>query len=357
MSNPENEGMNGQNLQPQDPQAQQAQQPQQQPQQSYGYPQQQQGYPQQQQGYPQQQQTYGGYPQQGYPQQQQGYPQQQQPYGYQQQQPYGYAQPAQPAQPAYYAPQPQPVAAAPVVVAAPVVALPASDAEKKAAFSAASSIFMLVLCIVSTVSLLANIISPFIGFDILGVLGGLVDNILTILMVVGTWLVWANARKNNLSTKGIKLIRVPYIIAFVFGVISNFFGLIGYIITLQVISLVVGIIQFVFYIICFASVNKSLKIAQDINDNKSVADKKSGKFAAIAMIISATLTFIMAIVNYLIAEALGELSGFLKFVFNFFIGGGTIIDLVVSIVAFLASISGAIVMLQFAKKVNEAHGK
>lgn len=322
MSDKNDVSQNSQNTQPQQPQ-----QP------SYGY----------------QQQPPYGYQQQ--PQQQPyGYQQQPQqpPYGYQQQpqQPYGYQQQPQPQQPYYAAPQP---AAAPVVVA-PVSASPA---EKDAAFSSASTIFMLILCIVYTINLVTGLVGKIITLDI----GGLLLYVLEILIVVGIWITFANAKKKKLSSTGISLIRVPYIIQFVFAVLGFAGNLLIWIFTLNIISLIIGLITFIFQCICFSSVNKTLKLARDINQNKSVIGRKAGSFAAIVMIIYAVLNLISEIVGYITLAAISAaLEGTAFAWLGSLIGGGGIMVIVVAVVAFLASISGAIVMLQFGKKIKVING-
>lgn len=258
--------------------------------------------------------------------------------GSQPQQP-NYQQPQQPQQP-YYPPQPQ------VVVAAP-----ATPAEQGASFGAGGSVFMLILCIVGTVNLLTGFIGKILSLDI----GGLLLYVLEILIVVGMWITFANAKKKKLSATGIKLIRVPYIIQFVFAVLSFVLNLVIWFMTLNILSLVFGILTFIFQCICFASVNKTLGLALDINRNKSVFGRKAGIFAAVMMIIFASFRLIGDIVGYITIEAIKTALGD-----NFLaklLGGGGIMTIIVAVVAFLSSIAGAIVILQFNKKVKQAHGE
>lgn len=288
---------------------------------------------------PQGQQPYQ--PQGGYPQQPYGQPYQQ-PYqqGYQQP-PYG--QPYQ-QQPYGYAPQP------PVAPAAPVQ-LPASEGEKNALFSAASSLWMLIACIVFTLNLVAQLVSSILSLS----LGGILGLVLVILIDVGLWITYANAKKKKLATKGISLIKVPYVIQFVFTVLGFIVNLIVWFMTLQIISLVIGILTFVFNCICFASIKKTLNMAKDINANKSVAGKKAGSFAAIVMIISAALTLASDISSYFLVAGLIEmLPEWLGFVAGMLSAGG-IITIVVAAVEFISGISIAIVLLQFGKKIKQAH--
>ncbi len=273
-------------------------------------------------------------------------PYNQQPNGYQP--PYGYQQPPQPPYygqpPQYYASQPQQFVMSPVV---------ASPAEKEAAFSSGSSVFMLILCIVGTINLITGFIGKILTLDI----GGILLYVLNILIVVGTWLTYAYARKNKLSSKGISLIRIPYIIFFVFSVLGFVGNLVIWILTLNIISLIIGIVSFIFQCICFSSVNKTLKLARDINQNKSVTGRKAGSFAAIVLIITAAIQLISEIVGYFTLETIKEAlekAGAPEFL-TALIGGGGVMVIVVAVIAFIVNIAGAIVMLKFGKKVKLAN--
>ena len=213
---------------------------------------------------------------------------------------------------------------------------------------------MLILCIVYTVNLFTGLIGKIVSLDI----GGLLLFILDILIVIGIWITFANAKKKKLSSKGISLIRVPYVIQFVFSVFGFIANLVFWILTLNVISLIFGIITFIFQCICFSSVNKTLLIARDINQNKSVRGRKAGSFAAIMMIIYAVLNLINEIIGMVVLAALKEaLSklGLPEIILNL-LGAGGAMAIVVMIVSFIASISGAIVMLQYGKKIKQING-
>ena len=299
-----------------------------------------------------QNQQSNGY-QQPYGQQPNGYqpPYGQQPNGYQPpygQQPNGY-QPPYGQQPNGYQPQPQPYYPPQMSTT-----MPASQEEKEATFKSASTVFMLILCIVYTVNLFTGFIGKIVSLDI----GGLLLYILDILIVIGIWITFVNAKKKKLSSKGISLIRVPYVIQFVFSVFGFIANLVFWILTLNVISLIFGIITFIFQCICFSSVNKTLLIARDINQNKSVKGRKAGSFAAIVMIIYAVLNLINEIIGMVVLAALKEaLSklGLPEIIINL-LGAGGAMAIVVMVVSFIASISGAIVMLQYGKKIKQING-
>lgn len=324
---------NNQNVGTQDPQQQNANQQPQQPQQPY-YGQPQQPY----YGQPQQpQQPYYGQPQQPYYGQQQP----QQPYygqPQQPQQPY-YGQPQQP----YYQPQPQPQ---------PVVAMPASEGEKDAFFGPASSIFMLIFCIIATINLISGLTSDILSLNI----GGIVLVVLDILIVVGLWVTFANAKKRKQKAGGIKLVKVPFVIQFIFSIFTFVGNIVVWILTLNLLSLATGIISFIFSCIYFGSVKKTLNLAIDINNNVSVRGKKAGTFAAIVMIINAAFALIKDIIGYVTLDAILDALPSELEILKSLLGGGGILSLVVAGIAFVAAISGAIVILNFGKKLKQVNG-
>ena len=277
---------------------------------------------------------------------------QQQPYGYQQppQQPYGYQQPPQ--QPYGYQQQPYGYQQQPQQ---PVrVALPASPAEKDAFFRSAGSVLMLIFCIISTINLITGFIGDIVTLNFSGVLTIVLD----ILIVIGLWLTWAAARKKNMKTKGLSLIKTPYTIQFVFAAISFAVTLVFNLITLSIISALVNIVVFVFQAICFSSVKKTLVAAITINKDQSALGQKSGSFAAVMMIISASFNFIGVVVSYItmqmVAEALSKLG--LPEMLVSLISGGSTATIIIGAVTLVAQISGAIVILQFGKRLKAAHG-
>lgn len=230
----------------------------------------------------------------------------------------------------------------------------ASPKVKEAAFSVGSSVFMLIVCIVGTINLISGIIGRFMTFNFIG---GVVSFVLELLMVIGMWITFAYAKKKTLSTKGISLIKVPYTIQFVFSVFAFVGNLAIGLLTLRILNLLIGIITFVLQCICFSSVNKTLSLARDINSDKPVAGRKAGSFAAIMMIISSVFTFGNEIIASLTAGAIikaFEQAGLPKELLNV-LGGAGSIAMIIAAVAFLVSISGAIVMLQFGKKVKIAN--
>lgn len=272
-------------------------------------------------------------------------------YGNPQQPAYGAQPPAYgyPQQPVYGAyPPPQPVYVTPV----PQVAT-ASPAEKDALFSTVGSIWMLIAAIVVTINVITGFISNVISLNILNILLVVCD----ILIAVGFWVSFVNGKKKKMSSAGLSLIRVPYIINFVFLVLGFIVNFLVWIFTLSVLSLVFGLLSFIFECICFSSVKKTLNMGTDIARNHSVAGRKAGVFAAVVMIISASLTLIQEIINYLTMAAIAELLEDTPIAFiGAILSAGGVMTVVAAVIAFLAGISTAIVLLMFAKKIKQANG-
>ena len=346
--------MSEKDLNVQQNQAPQEQQPQgQQPQQ--GYPQQpQQGYPQQgypQQGYPQQGYPQQGYPQQGYPQQ--GYPQQgwQQPYPQQ-----GY--PQQPYQQPYPQPQ-QRVSNLP----------PANDADYSAIYKSAGGIMMLITCIVFSVSVITNFISGITTGGPIGIVTGVLGLILDILMCVGLWLIWVNARKQGRSSVGITLVKVPMVIGFIIDMITSLGTLIISIVLLVgginagaagVPFIVIGaviLLEFIFQIIFFASIMGLLKSGKTILKNGLHPQKAGGMFAAVVMIIEATLKLLPYILfmafSGAIKAALENLGGVGQTIGTALLSAGAL-ALVFGIIQFLFNIYYAVMIIGYVKRVKGA---
>ena len=233
----------------------------------------------------------------------------------------------------------------------------ASPAEKEAVYSTTGSIWMLLAAIVLTISLFTSFIGDILSLNLIAILFGVFTIVLDILIVVGFWISFANGKKKKVNPTGINLIRVPYIIMFVFTVIRFVVTTIGQGLTFQWISLVFGILSFVFTCICFASVKKTLDMGLLISKNRSVAGRKAGIFAAVVMIISAAISFIQVIVGFVTAKAVadavdgatgagGVLSGLTS--------GIGAMSIVAGVISLLGSVSVAIVLLMFAKKIKKA---
>ncbi len=265
-------------------------------------------------------------------------------------------------QPNYQQPNYQPVYQQPVYVQQPVYiqqpapAQPqhATEAEKHALFSTTGGIWMLIACIVLTVNIGTTLIDSILSLNFSGFVGILLD----VLIVIGFWITFAGGRRKAFSPAGISLIKVPFIIQFVFSVLTFAGNAVLWGITLNFISLVVGIITFVFHCIYFSSIKKTLNMAGRINRNKSVAGQKAGIFAAVMMIISAALTLASTLVSYfryaVLADALiSKLPESLRFIANFLLGGDGPMTIVAAVITFVASISVAIVLIQFGNRMKE----
>ena len=264
----------------------------------------------------------------------------------------GYSQPpVYVQQPVYVQPQPIYVQAQPAFAQSRPAA--ASPAEKDALFSTTSSIWMLIAAIVFTLNLIAESISGIIDMKLWGIL----TLVFYIIMDVGFWILYAAGRKKKLGSKGISLIKVTYVIEFVCTVLSFVGNLLIWFITLNAISIIMGILTFVFQCICFASVKKTLDMAGAINNDISVAGRKAGVFAAVVMIISSALSLVSRIISYFVMAALLEaLKDTPLAALASMLSGGSVMVIIAAVISFLASISVAIVLLQFAKRIERANG-
>ena len=238
--------------------------------------------------------------------------------------------------------------------------MPASEQEKTAFFKSAGSVLMLVVSIIATISIVFGIIAPLLSFNLIGFIFALIGSVLSILILVGMWMAWANAKKNQLNLTAIKLIRIPYIIQFVFAVIGFavmfIVGLMAILAaggigsatgneaeaTVAIGDLAFALIQlailFIFKCIIFASLNKTLKAAQNINGNLSAMGLKAGKALGIILIIAAAINIILGIVNVILNPL-------------------TVMTLISTIFEAIYWIIGAVVLLGFAKNLNIAHGQ
>jgi hypothetical protein len=186
-------------------------------------------------------------------------------------------------------------------------------------------------------------------------IGGIIGEVFDILMVAGAWLVYVNGRKRKLSTTGISLIRIPYVISFIFTTITSVFTIIANIVTLNVFSFLSNLILLIVRCIFFSSINNTLKMARDVNRDQTVIGRKAGSFAAIITIVFAVFNLISSIATYLAAMALAEVLGgneFTAAIMNIFVGSVGVMTLVAAGVTFLTNIAGALVLLQFGKKVK-----
>ncbi len=152
---------------------------------------------------------------------------------------------------------------------------------------------MLVFCIMMTLSVILNFVNNLLSVSIFKVIGVTFD----ILTIIGLWVVWGSARKNNLSTAGPKLILVPLIITFVFSVIGTAFEWIANMVTFNALPLVVSIFTFVVKCIYFGSIKKLLTNGIILGAGKSTGGEAGGMFAAVMTIIFAVFNVIKDVVN------------------------------------------------------------
>ena len=229
-----------------------------------------------------------------------------------------------------------------------VTAIPASPLEKEALYKAGGSFWMLLAAIVMTVSLVSTLVSNVLRLNLIGI----VLVVLDLLIAIGFWITWAKSRKQQLAPKGIKLIKGPYVAQFVFMVIRFALGLIITFFTFNVFKFVSDLFTFVFDVICFASILRSLNLAYTIAQDQSGEKQKAGLFAAIVMILAATFSLLSAVLSYLFASSLR-----MPEILAILVGGSSIIGIVAEAISFFASIAVAVVLIKFAKGIKAARNK
>lgn len=252
-------------------------------------------------------------------------------------------------------------------------------AEKEAYLSVGSGVWMLISCIVATVGLLNTFLGNILSFQFFN----FTPLILDIIITVGLWVTYALCKKKKLSATGIQLIKIPYIILFVLTVLSFVGDVLGSILAMAIyvslsnlvvtfFSLLLSIAAFVFKALCFKSVKMTLNMALAINKEQSTVGMKAGKFAAIAMIVAAALTFITTLLapadsGLSTLEALAELPfigdifrnilSLLRGVSAWLALVGRAFSILAAVVVLLANISVAIVLLQFANKMHKVRAE
>ncbi len=172
------------------------------------------------------------------------------------------------------------------------------SAKKEAVFSTASSLLMLILCIVTTVQVILSLATNFPS--------SIFSNILPILMTIGMWITYSASCKKQSKTVGLQLIRIPFIIKFVATIILwvivavlSIVAIVGamgsdssegIIVAAGAILLVLSLIVLGFVYFYFRSINGCIKSGIAIVKDKSVNTNVSGKFAAIVLIVYGLLT-------------------------------------------------------------------
>ena len=211
---------------------------------------------------------------------------------------------------------------------------------------------MLIYAIAASVNLIFGFIGDVLSLNILGILGVIFD----ILTVVGLWVLWGTAKAKKLTPAGVSLIKVPFVITFIFSLIGGIGGLILNLITFNLIAFLTNLFSFVFSIIYFSSINKLLKLGKTIEKDQSVYGKKAGMFAAVVTIIIAVVNLVKGILDKVNGSAI------LKFITEALGGmipgidaaGSTVIivGIVALVIEFLVSIYAAVMIINFNKKLG-----
>lgn len=246
-------------------------------------------------------------------------------------------------------PQPKPAPAPVNKSVEPKRPVAASQAERVALVRSESCAWMLIACILCTVSVLLTLLYDVFALNVLGLFPLIID----VLVLTGLWLTFANGKRRILSSAGIKLVKFPFTIAFVFNVIKFAFVIYVWIYMMNVLNLFLSVLSFVFYCACFASIYRVLGIAGEINRNRSAGGRFAGAFAGVCLIVYAMLSLASALAQYfgldVILSSLNELG--VPYISGV-MGLGGLLTLVMAAVAFLANVCLGAALITFDKKLK-----
>lgn len=183
-----------------------------------------------------------------------------------------------------------------------------SERQVNAVHGMSGSVFVLIYCIVATVTIVTNAIGQF-GSGPLGIVLGVFGILLDTVTVVGLWLLWGIVgRKKANSTVGITMMKVPLIIRFILDVIGIAAMLViaiiitaaaGFaavksgeasILVVGLLFLFIEIATLVFNILYFNSVKGLLNTGAKILKGEKPSGP-TGIFAAVCIIIKALFEF------------------------------------------------------------------
>ncbi len=244
------------------------------------------------------------------------------------------------------------------------------SAKKEAVFSTASSLLMLILCIVTTVQVILSLATNFPS--------SIFSNILPILMTIGMWITYSASCKKQSKTVGLQLIRIPFIITFVATIILwvivavlSIVAIVGAmgsdkgnIVAAGAILLVLSLIVLGFVYFYFRSINGCIKSGISILKDKSVDTNISGKFAAIVLIVYGLLTVLPQIAlggvilsgSPLIEDLLNSigLAQLTDTILSLLTGNGAM-TIVTAVVSLAVSVIEAILIFRYIARVKKAN--
>ncbi len=233
--------------------------------------------------------------------------------------------------------------------------LPATEGVKNAYYSAAGSNRMLVACIAVT----ADFVISAIYYMLIGIL----STIFLLMLTIGFWITYANAKNRKLKSFGIRLLRFGYVEIFGFAIGFTYMG--GVILWAMTANIALVVMETAWlFIICisYSRVIKMLNMGKYINANKAVAETHGS--AAILLIIGAAATFAIRIMRFLYQNTLESintgndktLKTTLRLVIQFIFGSDNIMGIVAAAFSLCASICAATVLMAFNKNLKEEFG-
>ena len=218
---------------------------------------------------------------------------------------------------------------------------------------------MLIFCIMMTLTTIAGLVQNVLSLSIFKIFGTIFD----ILILVGLWVIWITCKKNKLSSAGVKLIKVPFTIVFVFYVIGSIFEWIAELLTFQYFSFIISLTTFIIRSIYYNSIKKLLATGVSLGQNRSVGGQAGGMAAAVMTIIFAVFSAVKSIIDQIfslsgifmsfIMKALPEFGGNDM---SIFFGGAmttfAMLPYIIIALNFIMSIYAAILIIQFNKKMQ-----
>lgn len=232
--------------------------------------------------------------------------------------------------------------------------VPATDAEKNAVFSAAGGVAMMVFAIILSVSAFFYFLDVLVAVNVFG----LVVSLLKAAAAVGVWLTFVSAKRRKLSSKGLTLVRIPFVVTFAFTLIGTALHVTMYVVySFEFLPFLIDLMKFILNIIYFVTVDRLLRAGVSIEKDVSVPGKISGSFTAIATAIFALICFAGALYYEIAGDALLKimLSNVLPLLgldgISAAGSGVAAVGYVAASVEFLAGVYAAALIVNFNKKL------
>lgn len=179
--------------------------------------------------------------------------------------------------------------------------VPATDAEKNAVFSSAGGVAMIFFAIFLSASAFFCFLDGLATVNVFG----LFVSLCKAAAAVGVWLTFVSAKRRKLFSKGLTLVRIPFVFTFAFTLIGTALHVTMYVVySFEFLPFLFDLMKFILNIIYFVSVDRLLRAGVSIEKDVSVRGKISGSFTAIATVIFALISFAGALYYKIAGDAL-----------------------------------------------------